>query len=459
MNREINEVTNIGIPCYEALSLPLQDMTLSCSRNVSEGIKAEREIRQEANKRVSGVVGIRSMDKYQDVLSTINVFANNDSVSVFDLDEKQRLINCFRQLVELERTVSSAELKKSIKQYRDELVSLIRYIIANPYTTEFHNKLKQDFPHLYYGRHRGTDLRKYLRNEGFYYTYLMSAGSGIERVDYSDLFDFYSDKLEAEKLAMFLAYNYINDAWKSVNGYNFELAQDYLFYVAAYLNSDFSKRLSISINGSKVDYSYIKKKYCDILSVLKDVRGINLNRDVFVNKNIDDNKLIINNLLNMEQLKIDESFIKRGHSFTNDGTSGIIRSDSTVTADDLKKIKEVLDNRLYTYLKNNPIAQISCDKSFSDYYAFLYENGLITADRFKNVHSLNQLNEAAIYLFDAFNFEDRIKLTKQELKRYKIRKYHTLGWEDRITDIINQETDASLQEEGKKLLMRIKDNS
>ena len=47
MNKELKELTNIGIPVYSPIDIQIQDMTLTCSDNTSNAINIERQIRKE----------------------------------------------------------------------------------------------------------------------------------------------------------------------------------------------------------------------------------------------------------------------------------------------------------------------------------------------------------------------------------------------------------------------------
>ena len=50
MNKELKEMTNIGVPVYNPITMSLMDTTLKCSDNKVHTINIERDIRQEAYK-------------------------------------------------------------------------------------------------------------------------------------------------------------------------------------------------------------------------------------------------------------------------------------------------------------------------------------------------------------------------------------------------------------------------
>ena len=84
MNKELKELTNIGIPVYSPIDIQIQDMTLTCSDNTSNAINIQRQIRKEVIDRVDRLSGKTSNNYYREYLPTINFYANDNSTSVFE---------------------------------------------------------------------------------------------------------------------------------------------------------------------------------------------------------------------------------------------------------------------------------------------------------------------------------------------------------------------------------------
>ena len=161
-----------------------------------------------------------------------------------------------------------------------------------------------------------------------------------------------------------------------------------------------------------------------------------------MDKDKNDNMNVINSLINMNTIKTNDIFIRSGKT-DKKGTSS--KNNRRIpTLEELEAIKKYLDYKLYIYLKNKPIAEIVCDDSFSNYKAFLYQNGLIAADRFYKVNTASEMKKDAIYIFDALNFPKKIQLSKQELIGNTPRIFHVNGWEDQIDEMCTSSTSDEL---------------
>ena len=79
---------------------------------------------------------------------------------------------------------------------------------------------------------------------------------------------------------------------------------------------------------------------------------------------------------------------------------------------------------------------------------------MIAADRFLGVNRLSEIQNDAVYVFDASHFEEKIKLTKQELIGNTPRIFHNPGWEEEVANIASCDTNLELRESGKKLIKK-----
>ena len=382
----LNEITNIGIPCYEALPLRLYDMTLTCSDNKQKSIKVEREIRKEANSKIENAINKKSPSKNIENLQVINFLANDRSISVFDLDEKQRIVNSFSNLFTLDRNSDISSLLESASKSVDDLEKKYDYIKHNPYTSMFHKSLKNDFPLIYNGKDYNTDLRLYLKETLTFYKELLNNVDNINKVNFNEMLDFYTDTLNAEKIGLFLAYTYLIKSRIFIENENFEKAQEYLFYVSAYLKKGFDKSLKIHVNNEEISYFKIKNCYDEILKNFSNLNEFVLRRDTFIDKNLEDNKKVISSLINMNNLKTNDIFIKPGSSDKEKKISS--RTVTPLTLEEEEMVITYINDKLYTFLRNNPKAKIDCDNRFSNYIAFVYENGMILADRLKGINRI-----------------------------------------------------------------------
>ena len=443
---------SIGVPCYKSLVLPLYDMTLTCSNNKSQGINIERDIRQEFSERLANITGCQTTNKSICYLSNINFYANRDSISIFDMDDKQRLVNIYDSLITLDRNKELDELLNSISIRIRELESKRDYIRNNPYTTQFHNELKRDFNDVYYGKSYGCDLRTYLNNECQQYRSSFNNIDSVFDIDCSDLFSTYIDSLDEGKVSLFLAFNYLRGLVESLKNGNMVQAQEFAFYISAYLKLDKNK-IVLPYQNYSLSYNFIKSSFERLVSKYPKLKDVYMSRDLFTNNSYEDNRSVIDSIINMDTIRTNEFFIKGGKDNNKKGNNSG-NSIEPVSDWEKEQVREYVEHKLYTYLKNKPIAQIICDNKFANYIAYLYENGMITADRLLGIYRLSSTQNDAIYVFDAFNFEDKIKLNKPQLWGNTRRIFHNPGWEDEVDEVANVETSPEYHEEAIRLSKR-----
>ena len=441
---------SIGIPSYSSLVLPIYDMTLTCSSNRSNSISVERDIRYESQERIAKITGTWSSSKSTNILQEINFFADSSAYSILGLDDKQRVINIFRSLVDLDRKDSIDSLLSKVKDGNKELRDIVHYVRNNPYSTLMHDDLKKRIPNIYYGKAYGYDLRTYLCGELEHYLTIYNNMDKILNIDYSDIFSRYLDSLSIEKVKLYLAYYYMECLLDSIKLNDFNMAQECCFYLNSYFKGNSNSSLCIS--GDVFNFDSLKKRYEDILRRYPNLNRLDMNREFFLHHSKEDNLSVIDSLLKMKTIRTNEFFVKGGKDDSK--SNGQEREVTPLTEEEERAVKEYMDHKLYTYLKNRPLAQIVCNNSFANYIAYLYRNGMITADRMLRVNRVSETQSDAVYVFDADNFEDRIVLNKQQLRGNTPRILHIPGWEDRIGEIASMSTSDSLREEAIKLVKR-----
>ena len=453
MNKELLDMINIGLPCYSSIELPLFDLTLSCALDKSKSIKVEREIRHEAIEKVDKIIGNTSLNRNEEYLSTINFYADDTSNSVFNLDEKQRYVNLFNSLTDLNRNDDNITI---LNEKLNILHNLVYYLKSNTYSKSFYEDFKRLFPYLCNGKNYSCDLRSYISNQYDRYEKMICSNlDDILSINFSDLLESYVDTLNPEKAAFFLAIYYLKHAFLSIKKGDLDLANEYLFYLSAYFKLN-KKDISMYIYNKEYTYSYLKETYNNLLLSLNNLKDIYYDRRFFLGKEKEDNKNVINSLLNMETIKVRELFVKRGNGegLTHEVKESTSRSKLTYV--ESRAVITALDEKEYVYLKNNPVAKIVCENKFSNYIAFLYKNGIILADRFRGVHRLSELKQDAIYVFNTLNFEEKIRHTKTELIHNTPRIFHIDGWEEKVSNLSKQETTDEIKNEVEEIILRKK---
>lgn len=457
MNKALKELTNIGVPVYNPIELYVRSITQACSDDRNRTTKLERDIRKETIDRVEKAVGKESKVASRDYLGYINFFANDKSTSVFDIDEKQRIINVTENLIDKEKLEgrTTEEVLEKWREEKEEFHRLLEYINYHPYTKEFHKYMRENYMKFYAGTDVRYDLRGYMRSEYSFNDEFEKKLDEVFEIDFSDLLDDYTNDLNPEKVALYLANSYIQEIYKCIIINDTSRMQECLFYLTALIRNKIDRSIKIYVNRKEVSYDSIKQAYEELLIKFPDLRRLNYKRSFFENKDKEDNLKVINSLLNIKKVYVPESFVKKGQDpdiKIKDGTHR--RRNTPPTEEEKQEIQDYLDYKEYIFLKNNPIVQMECPNKFSNYKAFLYENGMMPADRFYNVNTIEQMKADSIYVFDALTYEDMMKFDKPTLRKIsKIKPLnHSGDWEGRVKAISTMETTPEMREKAKELV-------
>ena len=264
----------------------------------------------------------------------------------------------------------------------------------------------------------------------------------------------YIDCLNPEKTALFIAYCYLEEIKTAMVVNDISRIQECLFYLTAFLKNKIDKSIKLD-KKTKIDYDYINKEYNSLLKQYPKLRELDYKRDLFENKDIEDNKRVIDRLVNIEKIIVPFNFVKKGEELKieiSDGTHK--RKNNPPTPEELKQIQEYLDYKRYVFLKHNPIAQIECPNKFSNYIAFLYENGMMPADRFNNVNTIGEMKADSIYIFDDLTYEEMMQYNKPYLRKNSEIKplNHSGDWESRVADIATRKTTQEMEDKAKQMV-------
>lgn len=431
----IDEALNIGVPNYDVLELNLADLTLVCSKNISSAISRERSTIEECRKRVFDFVGNESYNRWFCPISTLVYTTSDDGSSVIDLDKKQKFVNLFSSICEIQRIYDTDRVISSLDRKISDLDVLARYIAQTSYSKDFYDEVKGKFSPIYYGKRKDIQLRGYLQNESKFYKKALKKCNSLDDLNCSDLIRNYLEELDPNKLALFIAYSYLNKLDEYLRcGMNDKVFSS-SFYINAFLKLG-NKDTSIVFNSSSFSYEDLKllfddfKKRCPF-----DLKDIYYDRSLFLGRSTSENKKLISSIVNLEKIYIDEKFCGRSiGSGVSTGSSSTKRS-IKVSEEELAAIKDYLSNKEMVYLRCEPIAKIECRDDFSNYGAYLFPNGKIIADRFYNVNRLSETQSDAAYVFSASTFDRLKSLSKGELVGITPRIIHFDGWEDKVRDV------------------------
>ena len=299
--------------------------------------------------------------------------------------------------------------------------------------------------------------RDYLKSISDYSKHMIDKQDVIGNIDFSRIIEPYLKGLNPDKLALYIAYKSLKKAKYYIDKKDYYNAQRHLFYVSAYLDGDFNRKVILdfyTFGNMYYKRDNLKKDFNNVLinnPNLKDVSSYD--RDLFVGNNVEENKIAIDRILNINKIKTDEFFVKSGkggHPRTNNPDDSY-----PVDPGERKMAKRFQQERELFYYSKNPMAVIDCVNKFSNFKGFLFENGIIIADRVLNMNTLSETKKDAGYVFDASDFEDDIKFDKFTLRRmghpFIV---HDRDWKDDVDMYVNKDTSEELKEEAKKLSLK-----
>lgn len=437
----MDDILNIGIPCYDEVKLPISEMTLSCSDNKVNSISCERELRRNTQELINYVCSNNFFPR-KEYLPMISYYSDDRSISHIDLSKRQRLINIFDDFIDEDTSDSEDKIKDDVNKKLFEISAALYYkyeILVKK--VEHILKTKPNY-----------NLRSYLSDLHSYGDNMLNKSGIIDKIDFAPYFKPYLDSLNPDKLALYIAINSLDNAKECLNNGDLDKAQRYLFYVSAYLDGDFNKNVVLGLRRGYVKRENLKRDFYDLLNS-SNLKDINYDRDLFYGKNIEENKIVIDRLLNVKKIKSDEFFIKKGKGEPNNNDP---RDKRFITEEERKASNRFQQERELFYYSKNPVAVIDCVNKFANYKGFLFDNGKIIADRVLNMNSIGETKKDAAYIFDASNFEELIKFDKPTLKRILPDRpiVHSEYWKDRVDTVVKEDTSSELKEKGKSLSLR-----
>jgi hypothetical protein len=441
---------NLGIPCYEEVPLKLCEMTLACTDNKIQSINDEREMR----KRTSYIINKETSNTLfpnKEYLPVINYVTDDNSLSNIDLSKRQRFENMFYYFIEGEKYSDKDSIIKCSLDKLNELDTLLN---------KRDNSVYKKFNNLTYHKPKSVGYYDHLCNIRDYSKTMIDNKDAIEKIDFTRIIEPYLKGLNPDKVALYIAYKSLKKAKKCINEKDFFNAQRHLFYVRSYIDGDFNKKVILdfyTFSNAYYKRADLVKEYFDLLSKypneLKDIPYYD--RDLFVGIDRKSNEIAIDRILNINKIKTDELFIKPGKDDTKKGNGH--HDNGPVSPEERNAARRFQQERELFYYSRNPVAVIDCVNKFANYKGFLFENGMIIADRVLKMNSLSETKKDAAYVFTAPEFPDGIKLDKPTLQMLSFpRIWHIPGWESTVDHWSSIETSEEVKEKGKVLSLKKK---
>lgn len=465
---EIKNTLGVGVPVYRPVPLKTAALTSSCALNKKNSYDALNAIKDNMTNKIEEVTGKKTSKSTSHPFTKI-AFENTleDSSASFTFGEERKIMNIFDEVIEKgvkNYGMSEEEYKQAI--YKASLYQFAR--MYNPdekekFISEY-AKLVRKLGHKADGMKKsperyGTNITDYFVNQAEYYKGAMDGLDTILSYDTDKEFTDYLDTLDVEKTLIFMAYTYLFYMDCFLKHGDKKLATELSFFVDGFIKNRDNRKLHMFINGKNVSYDGIKKVYDEMVEKY-DLTKIRLTHSLFKGKSFEENIDIINSLLNVKTVFSNEILVKPDSegNIEKTTTRGNARIIKPLTEEESELVAEFVAKRYYVYLKHNPILQVECKNRLSNYIAFLYENGMMPADRINNLTRLHQRQDDRAFVFDVTNFDDLVGLKKSELRLHpKVKPMnHTDSFERRMDKVITQETSEELHKAASEYVLKRK---
>ena len=245
---------------------------------------------------------------------------------------------------------------------------------------------------------------------------------------------FIRNNYDQDKLAMYLAHKYLKVCEDNINNKKYLLY--YMKLLNKYVNSDYKKDISITVDGKRIDYD-------NILSRIKELKTRT-------------DKMIV--------VQVKWPLIPGGEKTTYVKTAGDPQK-HYLTQEELDELRRVGNEKDNFYLKNSPMLKIygSVLKQYgilpemSDYVAYVYPNGEILFDTEYDENRPHKVKGNAIYHMRSIFFDMVSGLDKQKLKRHPQvgTINHNETWTTRAQKLIDREATEEEKEQAKQFVKRI----
>lgn len=443
---DLLETLNIGIPVYTPLDINTANI-IRCTKNRNEAAQIKNKVFAESKKRLEELTNIQVNNGFNNPIMNMSFNSTMDtSKSDLYINNRNLANNIYSNIIETENSKNIN--KELLKEKLNYLYNKICYLRNHSYTTELHNDLKDNINDLYYNCYiySGEDLRTvFLPKTYNYYTRVnkLLSNSNNNIIETEDLCEELLKVVDPKLVADFIARKYLEQAEYLIANGNDNI-EELMFFVDAYLKHN-------NNNSIRDKYEQLKRTY----DKLKRING--WERDIFLNKTYENNIKVINNILNIKEGKVNTNILKTGPKPETNYKENIKREHHIVTEEDLNQINESINDKLYFYYSLNPIEKINGKNALSNYLCFLYENGMIIADRIYNINTINQIKSDALFVFNANNFENLIEFNKKELRRIIPSHNHTFTWKEKVNKHIEKETSPELHESAKKLALKLEE--
>lgn len=459
---EINEGLNVGIPIYRSVPLVTSNVNLYCSNRISNTTEAHFALNKKYSDKIKELIGVENRKQSMNITTKLDVLTNAvDSKAFLGLNDIRKIRNLLEELVEKELPNSSLEKLKeerNFAHFKDQFGSVI-----DPLSIEELMEKYKKLLNIFNNRTGYLELEgkfetviDYYKNQSKYLSGIYQNIDTIIKIDSTKELNDYLNTLDIERTIFYIALKYLNYMEYFLERGERALAIELSFLVDGFLKNHNNKNIKIKIIGGWLGYDDIKIKYYTLRKQYK-LPTIEFSRRLFSLKTYDENKDIINNIINLENIKTRKEII--GDELFNfpkmTNSSNVNRPRHIMTELEEIKLDNYIENKHYVYFKNNPIAKIDGTGNLNKYSVYVYENGLMPADRFKYTN-ITQIDSDRAYVFNVDNFEEYIGSSKTELRLSGEVKAmnHTETFNDRIGKLLSLPSTDESKEKVKTIVKK-----
>ena len=311
-------------------------------------------------------------------------------------------------------------LYKDLMEGRNYFNSIQKFKKKNP-------QRHADGEHYYYSCGLKKSLPNFISTQvEMYQRYVKDRHKLKEKYDKTTFNYFIKKYINLDKLALFMAYNYLLECEKSND--------------RAEINN-YLRKVILYLRNPKID------------------RGVRIHTDDNKEINID---VILNKIdrvrdrLNSNNSTVDWVLIPKGRNYKNVTTQTTTKKRTIqMNSKEVKELQEIGRDKNSFYESTNYLAKVIGLGKYKGYIGYIYKNGQVILDMEYDEKRPHTAKGNAIYNISVCDFEELSKLNKQELQNHpQVKRYcHTKNWKEIISKIVENEA-TEIDEYNSNLLVK-----
>jgi hypothetical protein len=288
------------------------------------------------------------------------------------------------------------------------------------------SEIAKEDEHYYYACAMRKDLYNFIKCQTESYRRFVDGRFNFKKLIQSKNYNkFIKENYDQDKLAMYLAHKYLTICEHNMD--NKSLLNKYVRLLNRYINSDYNKKVSITVNHSIIDFDEINTRFNIIKTRLDQIDG------------------------EVEWVLIPEG---KREKYVR---AGLDPRTHYMTEEEFNSLVAAGEAKEKFYSDNKPLLKAYGRLKYSGYIAYIYPNGEVLLDTEYNKEYPMGAKGNAIYHMKAMYFEAVSGLDKTVLKQHPAvdRIVHAGNWQKKAQAIIDQPGTEEDKEQAKQLVKRI----